>query len=63
METKVEIIKCRNPNTSLPVCRECQRNGVSQDNDYESFKLSKPIMSSWVCDGYVSKREVNSLFD
>ena len=61
MET-IDIMKCNNPNSNIPMCMECQRNGISKDNEYESYNLNKPIMHGWQCDGYVSKRETKSLF-
>ena len=63
MSEITEIMKCHNPNSKLPMCRECQRNGESKDNEYEAFNLRKLTMHGWQCDGYVSKRESGSLFD
>lgn len=54
---KKEIVKCANPKTELPMCRECQRNSTSKDNEYQAFNAEKSK-----CDGYVSKRETESLF-
>lgn len=57
-----ELMKCSNPNSDLPMCRECQRSGESKDNEYEAFDLNKTLMNGYRCDGYVSKRETESLF-
>ena len=63
METKVEIVKCHKPNMDVPMCRQCQRRGESKNNTYESFNLRESRMNGWFCDGYVSEKEVFSLFD
>lgn len=58
-----ELMKCSNPNSDLPMCRECQRSGEAKNNEYEAFDLNKTLMNGYRCDGYVSKRETESLFD
>jgi len=63
MSESIELMKCYSPNNNIPMCRECQRNGESKDNEYEAFDLRKVIMHGWQCNGYVSKRESGSLFD
>jgi hypothetical protein len=62
MSNEMELVKCYNPNGELPMCRQCQRNGQSKDNEYETFNLTKTLMNGWRCDGYVSKMETKSLF-
>jgi len=62
MNQRTEIVKCHNPNEEVPICRECMRRGESKDNEYETFPLRESRMSGWLCDGYVSKRETETLF-
>jgi len=56
MSATTEVMKCHNPNTAIPMCRECQRSGNS-----ETYPL-KNTMNGYVCDGYVSKRQTETLF-
>ncbi len=58
-----EIMKCQNPNSNIEICRNCQRNSESKDNEYEQYSLNKTLMNGYQCDGYVSKRETRGLFD
>lgn len=57
MSEKVETMKCYNPNNSLPMCRECLRNGSSPGNEYESFSLVKTLMNGWKCDGFTDGKD------
>lgn len=63
MSSSVEIMKCYNPNNSLPMCRECARNGVSENNEYETFDLSETLMNGWKCDGHLNTRDATELGD
>lgn len=58
-----EITKCYNPNDEATICRECQRNGLSDNCEYETFDLVETRSSGYKCDGYVSKKETKGLFD
>ena len=60
-ESNQEIMKCHNPNTEVPMCRECKRATLAKDNEYETFNL-KQMGGNATCDGYVSKRETETLF-
>lgn len=65
MSENIEIMKCYNPNPSLPICRECQRNGLSESSEYETFDLNKTLMNGWKCDGFlkgVGHEVVNAVF-
>ena len=61
-ESTQEIMKCHNPNTEVPMCRECVRATPSKDNEYETFPLNDTQNNGWQCDGYVSKRQEETLF-
>lgn len=62
MSETVELMKCSSQNENVPMCRECMRHGESKDNEYESFDLKKTTMHGYQCQGYVSKRETETLF-
>jgi len=62
MSESAEIIKCYKPNNELPLCRQCQRKGESKTNEYETFNIRETRSSGWVCDGYISYREKETLF-
>lgn len=63
MSETVEIMKCYNPNSEVPMCRECKRNSKSKDNEYESFDIRETRLNGWKCNGYISVRQVKGLFD
>ena len=49
----LEIVKCATQNKSNPLCKNCKRSGLSEDNEYEEFNLTKTLMNGWKCDGYI----------
>jgi len=61
MSENTEVMKCHNPNTAIPMCRECQRSGKSETNEYETYPLEN-TKNGYACDGYVSKRQTETLF-
>lgn len=61
-EIKSEVMKCNNPNSEVPMCRECQRGTKSDHNEYEVYPLKKTTMNGYQCDAYLSKRETETLF-
>jgi len=59
---KTELTKCSNPK-DIALCEGCKRNQtVKESEDSSAFPLRESRMSGWHCDGYVSKRETETLF-
>ena len=53
-DIQVELIGCSNPKADVDICKKCIRNQPSED--YDSFKITKPMMSiGYKCDGYINK--------